>query len=106
IYCEVREARCDRSLTELKAFYPGRSPELLVELDDDASLSRARPGAHGSLRPHDMQIPLILSGAGVATGVRARAALVDVAPTALRLLGIQPKVLRPDGRVLEEALLR
>lgn len=106
IYCENREARCDRSLTELKAYFPGRSPDLMVDLDGDASLSRSRPGAHGSLRSQDMEIPLIFSGAGVATGVRSRASLVDIAPTALKLLGIQSTLLRPDGRALDEVFRR
>lgn len=104
VYCEVPELRCDRSLSELKAHFPGRSADLMVDLDSDASLSRARPGAHGSLRPQDSEIPLIFSGAGIAAGVRGKAVIVDVAPTALRLLGVQPKVLRSDGRVLAEAL--
>jgi predicted AlkP superfamily pyrophosphatase or phosphodiesterase len=102
VYCEDREARCDRSLSELKAYYPGRSPDLMVDLDNDVSLSRSRPGAHGSLRAQDMEIPLIFSGAGIVTGVRSKASLVDIAPTALKLLGIQPTLLRPDGRVLDE----
>jgi arylsulfatase A-like enzyme len=52
-----------------------------------------------------MAIPLILSGAGVAAGkVAGEARLVDVAPTVMTLLGLSPGGLRPDGRVLEEAL--
>lgn len=102
VSCEDREARCDRSLTELRAYFPGRSPDLLVDLDNDASLSRSRLGAHGSLRAQDMEIPLIFSGAGITAAVRSRATLVDIAPTALKLLGIQPTLLRPDGRVLDE----
>ena len=52
-----------------------------------------------------MRIPLILSGAGVAHGrVFGEASLVDVAPTALRLLGISPRLLQADGRILQEAL--
>ena len=38
--------------------------------------------------------------------VGGKASLVDVAPTVLRLLGLPGTVLRPDGRVLEEALAR
>ncbi|MBI1875659.1 MAG: alkaline phosphatase family protein [Acidobacteria bacterium] len=102
VYCEDREARCDRSLSDLKALFPGRSPDLMVDLDNDASLSRSRPGAHGSLRSQDMEIPLIFSGAGIVRGVRSKASLVDIAPTALKLLGLQPTLLRPDGHVLDE----
>jgi predicted AlkP superfamily pyrophosphatase or phosphodiesterase len=106
IYCETAAARCDRSLTELRAYYPGRSPDLTVDLDDDAALRPMRVGNHGSLREQDVSIPLIFSGAGVAKGrTLGEGGLVDVAPTVLRLLGVPARHLRPDGRVLEEALL-
>lgn len=104
ISCEDRTAGCDRTLREQNAYFPGRSPDLLVELDDDASLGRARSGAHGSAKSIDMRIPLFFSGAGVTQGVYGSAELVDIAPTALRLLGVPQKFLRPDGRVLEEIL--
>ncbi len=105
VYCQDASAACDRSLQELHAYFPGRSPDLMVDLDDDVALNYARPGQHGSLRPSDMRIPLFLSGAGIAPGRQfAKAGLVDVAPTAVRLLGLTPKLLKPDGRVLEEAL--
>jgi len=105
VYCQDAKAACDRTLESLHAFFPGRSPDLMVDLDDDAALNFAQPGQHGSLRHDDMAIPLILSGAGVAAGkVAGEARLVDVAPTVMRLLGLPPEGLRPDGRVLEDAL--
>jgi predicted AlkP superfamily pyrophosphatase or phosphodiesterase len=107
IYCEDAAAHCDQSLTALHSFFPGRSPELMVDLDDDSSLNFPNAGQHGSLRPIDMYIPLVLSGAGVAQGrVLGKAELVDIAPTVLRLLGVEAKRLHPDGRILEEALAR
>jgi arylsulfatase A-like enzyme len=107
IYCEPAAAGCDRSLSSLRSYFPGRSPDLMVDLDDDATLNYAQPGQHGTHRPNDMRIPLIFSGAGVARGaVGGKASLVDVAPTVLRLLGLPGTVLRPDGHVLEEALAR
>lgn len=105
VYCQDAKAACDRTLESLHAYFPGRSPDLMVDLDDDAALNFAQPGQHGSLRHDDMAIPLILSGAGVAAGkVAGEARLVDVAPTVMRLLGLPPEGLRPDGRVLEDAL--
>jgi predicted AlkP superfamily pyrophosphatase or phosphodiesterase len=107
VYCEDPKARCDLSLRSLHDYFPGRSPDVMVDLDDDAALNYPQAGQHGSLRHDDMAIPLILSGAGVASGrVEGEARLVDVAPTVLRLLGLPPEGLRPDGRVLEEALRR
>jgi predicted AlkP superfamily pyrophosphatase or phosphodiesterase len=105
IYCEAKGTACDRSLQALRSYFPGRSPDLMVDLDDDAALGFSQPGQHGSLRDADMRIPLILSGAGVAHGrVFGKGSLVDVAPTALRLLGISPRLMQADGRVLGEAL--
>jgi predicted AlkP superfamily pyrophosphatase or phosphodiesterase len=107
IYCEEPAAHCDRSLTSLHSYFPGRSPEVMVDLDDDSSLNFPNAGQHGSLRPLDMYIPLVLSGAGVAPGrVLGKAELVDIAPTVLRLLGGEAKRLHPDGRVLDEALAK
>jgi serine beta-lactamase-like protein LACTB, mitochondrial len=105
LYCEVPEARCDRTLRELKAYFPGRSPDLMVDLDDDANVNNPNAGGHGSLRPGDMRIPLVLSGAGVARGrIEGEGSLVDVAPTIVRLLGLPGTHLKPDGQVLEAAL--
>ena len=106
IYCEDARAGCDRSLHDLGSYFPDRSPDLMVDIDDDATLDhQPQPGQHGSLRDSDMRIPLILSGAGIARGlVLGKASLIDVAPTALRLLGLKPTVMKPDGRILEEAL--
>jgi phosphonoacetate hydrolase len=105
IYCEVPAARCDRTLQSLKAYFPGRSPDLMIDLDDEVSVNRPVTGNHGSLRDIDMQIPLILSGAGIAHGVVAgKAELVDVAPTVARLLGLPSTLLRPDGQLLRDAL--
>ena len=107
VYCEDPKAGCDLSLRSLHDYFPGRSPDLMVDLDDDVALNYPQAGQHGSLRHEDMAIPLILSGAGVGAGrVEGEARLVDVAPTVLRLLGLPPEGLRPDGRVLEEALRR
>jgi predicted AlkP superfamily pyrophosphatase or phosphodiesterase len=107
VYCEDAKAGCDLSLRSLHDYFPGRSPDVMVDLDDDVALNYPQAGQHGSLRHEDMAIPLILSGAGIAAGkVEGEARLVDVAPTVLRLLGLPPEGLRADGRVLEEALRR
>ena len=105
VYCQDARAACDRTLESLHAYFPGRSPDVMVDLDDDAALNFGQAGQHGSLRHEDMAIPLFLSGAGVASGrLAGQARLVDVAPTVMRLLGLPPQGLRPDGRALEEAL--
>ena len=105
-YCQDAQAACDRTLESLHAYFPGRSPDVMVDLDDDAALNFPQAGQHGSLRHDDMAIPLFLSGAGIEAGkVGGEARLVDIAPTVMRLLGLPPEGLRPDGRVLEEGAL-
>jgi predicted AlkP superfamily pyrophosphatase or phosphodiesterase len=44
VYCEDGRAGCDRTLRGLRSYFPGRSPDLMVDLDDDAALNNA-PGA-------------------------------------------------------------
>lgn len=107
IYCEGATGQCDRTLRELHAYFPGRSPDLMVDIDDDATATQPYAGNHGSLRENDMRIPMILSGAGVARGlVLGKASLIDVAPTIIRLFGLPGGVLRPDGHALEEAIAK
>jgi arylsulfatase A-like enzyme len=61
--------------------------------------------SHGSDSPYDMQIRLVAAGPDIKRGVRSRVPTgnVDLAPTVLHLLGIEPP---PDmsGRVLHELL--
>jgi predicted AlkP superfamily pyrophosphatase or phosphodiesterase len=64
----------------------------------------ARGGAHGALpsRPA-MATGFVASGSGIKSGVTLeRMRLIDVAPTAARLLGLTPP--RVEGRVLDEIL--
>jgi hypothetical protein len=104
IYSEDASAQCDKTLRELHAYFPGRSPDLMADIDDNPTATQPYAGNHGSLRESDMRIPL-MSGAGVAKClVFGKASLIDVAPTIVRLFGLPGSVLRPDGRALEEAL--
>jgi arylsulfatase A-like enzyme len=63
------------------------------------------PSDHGSLSPWNVRSTLLGWGAGFKRGIRSTAAAgnVDVAPTALALLGIADRE-GMDGRVLAEAL--
>ena len=59
-------------------------------------------GAHGSLQ--EIEVPLVLSGAGVRRGLPPRSpGLVDVAPTIAALLGTRPPA-SAQGRALVESL--
>lgn len=63
----------------------------------------ANAGTHGSLSPYDLRITLVLYGPSFKRGLAcdAPAGIVDIAPTALHLLGLRPI---GQGRVLAEAL--
>lgn len=70
---------------------------------EDGQVNRA---SHGGLSPWEMRNTLVMAGAGVRRGLRNTipSGNVDIAPTLLRLLGldIPPTV---EGRVLGEALI-
>ncbi len=79
----------------------GLPPGLLV---NTSTSYNPRQGMHGSLSRYDMSNTLIAAGPAFRAGFRSEtpSANSDVAPTALRLLGI-PVPAGIDGRVLEEA---
>lgn len=81
---------------------PGLSPGLIF---NTSTSYNPRQGTHGSLSRYDMSNTLIAAGPGFRAGFRSEtpSANSDVAPTALRLLGL-PVPAGIDGRVLEEAL--
>lgn len=70
-----------------------------------SSYDRQRPGGHGSDSPYDLQIQLVAAGPDIKSGLRSRVPTgnVDLAPTVLYLLGIDPPR-GMDGRVLHELL--
>jgi len=68
--------------------------------------SRGRnPASHGTDSPYDMQIRLVATGPDIKRGVRSTvpSGNVDLAPTLLYLLGVEPP-LSMTGRVLHELL--
>lgn len=71
-----------------------------------ASTSGSRsPAGHGSDSPYDLKIRLVAAGPGLKKGIRSRVPTgnVDLAPTVLHLLGIEPPP-QMEGRVLHELL--
>jgi len=67
-------------------------------------LSNELVSMHGSLSPYDLNVTLVLSGAGIRSGrLDLPAGVVDVAPTVLALLGLPP-LPEADGRALAESL--
>jgi arylsulfatase A-like enzyme len=108
---------CPGAMPQTEVFgYHRRSADLLYAYQwSDAPNEHGVPGSvvsssgnaatHGSASPYDIHNCLVAWGKGVARGIISAVpcGIVDVAPTALHLLGIQP----PDamqGRVLHELL--
>lgn len=93
----------------LDSFNGPNGPDVVVFLTEEAStLSSAQTtwkGNHGGADWESQHIPLIISGPGVRSGIvsGSPARLIDLAPTALTLLGVAPTGM--DGTPLAEALL-
>jgi len=99
-----------------RELYPGPHAEILPDLlfeTDPAWAVRADPGrdvlvqippGQGGLPDHDRRGILVVAGGGVRAGsTPARASILDVAPTALALLG-QPAYRGMQGRAFAECL--
>jgi arylsulfatase A-like enzyme len=85
-----------------------RGPDVVASYRENTigSVYRHLYGNHGGMSWGVQQIPLLLAGPGVRRGVRSKAParLVDVAPTVMRLLGMN--LPGQDGVVLADALMR
>jgi len=96
------------------AHHPERGGDVYVVLAEGCQLfwnrfhekDRAIATSHGTPRPSDTHVPLILWGSGILPGrYPQRVSTVDLAPTLAALLGVEPT--EPlDGRVLDEAIDR
>ncbi len=102
----TKEGRRSKNLDTIHLNYPDRSGDIWFQLSDRCVLRYPNYGAHGSLMPTDMHIPLILGGAGVKPHTTIpQASIVDIAPTAMSLLGIDPGLLLDsEGDVLSKAI--
>ena len=78
-----------------------RSGDFLIQLAPGWTEEYANWGQHGSIYTTDIHIPLVVTGPGiVAITSEADVNLVDIAPTALFLLGIDSAKLKGQGKVL------
>lgn len=91
-----------------RSFVPGRSADVLVQLAPGYLFERGYKtgSAHGSPYPYDTHVPLVFMGSGLgAARVTRHVALVDLAPTLARVLGL-PRKADLDGQALEEVTAR
>lgn len=71
---------------------PSQRPDLLVEGEVGAGFMAETRGDHGALRPSLVQVPLLIAGPRVdPTATVTDARLVDLLPTLLDLLGVDPE---------------
>ncbi len=88
-----------------KNYYWGRSGELYIVPKSGYIFGSEPSGtSHGSTHMYDSQVPLIIAGPGVKSGIYSQSASPnDIAPTISAILNItQPSLC--EGRVLNEAL--
>lgn len=85
-------------------YFPGRSGDLIL-IPKENWIFGATTTTHGTLYAYDQDVPMIIYGAGVRSGVRDEPATpADVAPTLAALADVH--LLSGDGRVLKSALRR
>src|SRR6266849_7257885 len=86
-----------------RAYFPGRTGQLLIVPREGDFITRADPNAaymHGSPWPYDVAIPLMFAGPAVRAGTYSTPAVQqDVAPTLAAALGVQMPP-TTTGRVL------
>jgi hypothetical protein len=64
-------------------------PDLIATLPDDTTYSVA--GDHGGIQRDAQQVPIVFAGAGLSSrDLRAEVRSVDIMPTVLRAMGIEP----------------
>ena len=102
----TKEGIRSKDLDTIRLNHPERSGDIWFQLSNKYVLRYPNYGAHGSLMPTDMHIPLILWGAGVKPHATIpQASIIDIAPTAMSLLGIDPGLLvDSEGEVLSRAI--
>ena len=84
------------------AYFPGRSPDLVVRFRPSYLIGAGRTGtSHGSVYDYDNHVPMVFMGKGVAAGhVDRRCSVVDFAPTIAAAMGVDfPADI--DGHALE-----
>jgi predicted AlkP superfamily pyrophosphatase or phosphodiesterase len=90
---------------EVLSFFPGRSGNIYYQMEPYILVDDGATGTgHGTPWAYDQQVPLLLYGSRIVTGVRRTpAAVADIAPTLSALLGLTAPG-GSQGRVLVEAL--
>jgi Type I phosphodiesterase / nucleotide pyrophosphatase len=110
-YVSARGVKLDKHVDAvhkhlLGTFSGPTAPDVVVPYRENTMdfAQHHRHGDHGGLSWGAQHVPLIMAGPGVRGGAVSHfpARLMDVAPTALRLMGLTPKGM--DGIVLADAL--
>lgn len=89
------------------SYYPGRSPDLYVQTEENYLASTGTGTSHGTPYHYDTHVPMIFLVPGVtAQRVDGRVATADIAPTLAELIGIDRSLIPEiDGRSLVSRIL-
>ena len=92
-YSEINLPGRAGNLDDLRVAFPGRHGSIYIITDPSYGFAYPNRGQHGSDDPEDQVIPLWLAGSRVAASSPdlAGASNLDIGPTALALLGIDPR---------------
>ena len=96
---ELLDAKDEAGRLMAKSYVPGRTGDLLLQLAEDCLIDELGT-THGSLYAYDRDVPLVIAGPGVMSGVDSQPAeTVDIGPTLADLLGVTPPPAL-DGEIL------
>ena len=96
---ELLDAKSEAGRLMAKSYVPGRTGDLLLQLAEDCLIDELGT-THGSLYAYDRDVPLVIAGPGVMSGVDSQPAeTVDIGPTLADLLGVTPPPAL-DGEIL------
>ncbi len=71
-------------------YYPGRSPDLIVQLRPYYLYYPGTGTTHGSVYDYDSRVPLVILAPGVTPRrIEVRVSTVDLAPTLARMVGLE-----------------
>ncbi len=88
------------------SFFAPRSPHIQLHLRKYFYTGTGTGTGHGSAHLYDREVPVLLAGAGIASGrYPGKAGPEDIVPTLATILGFEMRR-EPDSRVLREALVR
>ncbi|MGM0380422.1 MAG: alkaline phosphatase family protein [bacterium] len=106
IYSEHDLPGLDGTLSELNYYNPPRTGEFFIDVKPAYTVGFTSRGQHGGTTEVNRQVPHVFVGEDFAENKKLESSKnVDIAPTVLSILGLDPdRHLQAQGRVLEEII--